>query len=35
VVVGRSKRASFHDLGLDLEVTEKNGFYSPFAYQST
>ena len=35
VVVGRSKRASFHDLGLHLEVTEKNGFYSPFAYQST
>ena len=33
--VSRSKRASFHDLGLDLEVTEKNGFYSPFAYQST
>jgi len=35
VVVSRSKRASFHDLGLHLEVTEKNGFYSPFRYQST
>ena len=33
-VVSRSKRASFHDLGLQLEVTEKNGFYSPFAYKS-
>jgi hypothetical protein len=32
--VARSKRASFHDFGLNLEVTEKNGFYSPFAYQS-
>jgi hypothetical protein len=34
-VVARSKRASFHDLGLNLQVSEKNGFYSPFAYQST
>jgi hypothetical protein len=34
-VVSRSKRASFHDLGLELEVTEKNGLYAPFAYQST
>ena len=35
LVVARSKRAQFHDFGLKLEVTEKNGFYSPFAYQST
>ena len=34
-VVARSKAASFHDLGLNLEVSEKNGFYSKFAYQST
>lgn len=34
-VVSRSKLASFHDFGLNLEVTEKNGFYSPFTYQST
>jgi hypothetical protein len=33
-VVARSKRASFHDFGLNLEVSEKNGFYSPFSYQS-
>jgi hypothetical protein len=33
-VVARSKRASFHDLGVNLEVSEKNGFYSPFAYES-
>jgi hypothetical protein len=34
VVVARSKHASFHDFGLNLEVSEKNGFYSPFSYQS-
>ena len=34
-VVARSKSARFDDLGLRLEVTDKNGFYSPFAYQST
>jgi hypothetical protein len=33
-VVARSKHASFHDFGLNLEVSEKNGFYSPFSYQS-
>lgn len=33
-VVARSKEARFHDLGLNLEVSEKNGFYSKFAYQS-
>jgi hypothetical protein len=33
-VVARSKHASFHDLGFNLEVSEKNGFYSPFAYES-
>ena len=33
-VVARSKRARFHDFGMDLEVTEKNGFYSRFKYQS-
>jgi len=32
-VVGRSKRLSFHDRGLEWEITEKNGFYSAFAYQ--
>lgn len=33
-VVARSKRASYHDHGLSLEVTGKNGFYSPFAYEA-
>ncbi len=33
-VVARSKRAWFSDFDLKLEVSEKNGFYSPFAYQS-
>ena len=34
VQVARSKHAHFHDFGLDLEVSDKNGFYSPFSYQS-
>jgi hypothetical protein len=34
IVVARSKTARFNDLGLTLEVSDKNGFYSPFAYQS-
>src|SRR5262249_22363881 len=32
-VVARSKRVSYHDLGLQWELTERNGFYSPFSYQ--
>ena len=31
-VVSRSKRASYHDYGLALEVSGKNGFFSPFEY---
>ena len=34
VVVARSKQLSYHDHGLDWELSEKNGFFSPFAYQS-
>jgi hypothetical protein len=33
VVVARSKQLSYHDHGLDWELSEKNGFFSPFAYQ--
>jgi hypothetical protein len=33
-VVCRSKRLSFHDHGFDVEISKKNGFYSPFSYQS-
>jgi hypothetical protein len=33
-VVARSKNARFHDLGINLEVNGKNGFYSRFSYQS-
>jgi len=29
-----SKRLSFHDHGFDLEISKKNGFYSPFNYQA-
>lgn len=32
-VVSRSKRASYHDYGLALEVSGKNGFFSPFEYR--
>jgi hypothetical protein len=32
-VVAKSKKLSFHDLGFDLELSNKNGFYSPFNYQ--
>lgn len=33
-VVGHSKRLSYRDHGYNIEVSQKNGFYSPFAYQS-
>ncbi len=33
VVVARSKKLSFHDLGLNWELSNKNGYYSPFNYQ--
>ena len=32
MVVARSKKLSYHDHGMDLELSGKNGFYSPFAY---
>jgi hypothetical protein len=32
-VVGRSSRLNYHDYGFKVEISEKNGFYSPFAYQ--
>jgi hypothetical protein len=34
-VVARSKRAQFEDFDIKFELSDKNGFYSPFAYQST
>lgn len=33
-VVSTSKRLSISDYGIALDVSGKNGFYSPFAYQS-
>ncbi len=33
-VVAKSKTATYNDYGLKLGVSGKNGFYSPFAYQS-
>ena len=33
-VVAKSKRMTFSDYGLNWEVSNKNGFFSPFAYQS-
>jgi hypothetical protein len=35
LVVSKSKRLSYNDYGLQLEVSDKNGFYSPFTYQSS
>lgn len=33
-VVCQSKRLSFHDHGFDVEISKKNGFYSPFSYHA-
>lgn len=33
-VVSTSKRLNIHDHGISLEISGKNGFYSPFAYQA-
>lgn len=33
VVAAKSKRLSYHDHGFQWDVSERNGFYSPFAYQ--
>lgn len=33
-VVGRSSRLKYRDHGFDVEISQKNGFYSPFAYEA-
>ncbi len=33
-VVCQSKQLSYHDHGYSVEVSQKNGFYSPFSYQA-
>ena len=33
-VVAKSKRLSYRDYGYEWEITDKNGFYSPFTYQA-
>jgi hypothetical protein len=33
-VVAKSKQARFSDYGLDWELSNKNGFFSPFTYES-
>ncbi|MBI5039906.1 MAG: DUF1326 domain-containing protein [Gammaproteobacteria bacterium] len=33
-VVCQSKRLNYRDHGFNVEVTKKNGFYSPFSYQA-
>jgi len=33
IVVAKSKELSYHDHGLNWEITEKNGFYSPFSFK--
>jgi hypothetical protein len=32
--VAKSRKLSYHDHGLHWEISEKNGFFSPFAYQA-
>jgi hypothetical protein len=34
LVVSRSSRCHYDDYGLSLNISERNGFYSPFAYQA-
>jgi len=33
-VVAKSKQMRFSDYGLNCEVSNKNGFFSPFVYQA-
>jgi hypothetical protein len=33
--VAKSKKLKYHDYGLQWEISEKNGFFSPFAYQAS
>jgi len=33
-VVSRSKKLNYSDYGLDWNLSEKSGFYSPFTYQA-
>jgi hypothetical protein len=32
-VTAKSKKLSYQDHGLQWEISEKNGFFSPFSYQ--
>ena len=34
-VVSKSKQISYHDHGMNWEISGKNGFYSPFSYQAS
>ncbi len=34
LVVAKSKRLNFNDHGLNWEISQKNGFYSPFTYNA-
>jgi hypothetical protein len=34
LIVAKSKQMRFTDYGLKWEVSNKNGYFSPFAYQS-
>ncbi|QID18422.1 DUF1326 domain-containing protein [Nitrogeniibacter mangrovi] len=33
-VLAKSSALSIHDHGFDLDISDRNGFYSPFAYQA-
>ena len=34
LLVAKSKNLNYNDYGLQWEISDKNGFYSPFAYQA-
>ena len=33
ITAAKSKRLSYHDHGMDWDLSEKNGYYAPFAYK--
>lgn len=33
MVVSKSQKLSYHDYGMNWEVNERNGYYSPFSYK--
>ena len=34
LVVSKSSRCRYEDYGMSLDINDRNGYYSPFAYQA-